>query len=360
LALISVYNDAELLKARGRLKDAARMYERGLALAARHGDAVTGLANLHFGLSELRCEQGELETARGQLQLGAALGMSPVPPSTPYRHCLARARLQQSLGDIAGAIELLDEAEPLYVRTPVPNVRPLAAWRARLWLKQGQLSEALDWTCTQGLSAGAALDYEREYHHITLARALIARYEATRDVDSGREVGELLERLRDAAEAGGRMGAVIEIMVLQAVLHHVQHEIPSALVHLKRALELAGPEGYVGTFVDEGKPIRELLRHAVAGGIGGAYAVGLLAAAEGRSGGDTVAMTDTQGLAEPLTAREVEILRRVAVGLRNQQIADHLVISLPTVKRHIANTYGKLGAGHRTEAVARATELGLL
>ena len=106
--------------------------------------------------------------------------------------------------------------------------------------------------------------------------------------------------------------------------------------------------------------MRELLRHAVAGGIGGAYAVGLLAAAEGRSGGDTVAMTDTQGLAEPLTAREVEILRRVAVGLRNQQIADHLVISLPTVKRHIANTYGKLGAGHRTEAVARATELGLL
>jgi LuxR family maltose regulon positive regulatory protein len=111
---------------------------------------------------------------------------------------------------------------------------------------------------------------------------------------------------------------------------------------------------YVRTLVDEGEPMRDLLRHAVAGGVGGAYARRLLGAFE------QPAPTPSKGLAEPLTPREVEILRLVAVGMRNQEIAEHLVISLPTVKRHIANTYGKLGANHRTEAIARARALGVL
>jgi LuxR family maltose regulon positive regulatory protein len=121
-------------------------------------------------------------------------------------------------------------------------------------------------------------------------------------------------------------------------------------------LALAEPEGYVRIFVDEGVPMRDLLRHAVARGIGGGYAQRLLSASDERAqstagpAGFTVA-----GLAEPLTPREVEILRLIAAGMRNQEIADRLVISLSTVKRHIANTYGKLGVNHRTEAVARLT-----
>ena len=115
------------------------------------------------------------------------------------------------------------------------------------------------------------------------------------------------------------------------------------------------------TFVDEGEPMRDLLRHAVAAGVSGAYARRLLAAFEERTHAVSVPPTAAgAGLVEPLTAREVEIVRLVAVGMRNQEIADQLVISLPTVKRHIANSYGKLGVGHRTEAVARANELGLL
>ena len=121
-------------------------------------------------------------------------------------------------------------------------------------------------------------------------------------------------------------------------------------------MALAEPEGYVRIFVDEGVPMRDLLRHGVAKGIGGAYARRLLSASDERTqstagpAGFTVA-----GLAEPLTPREVEILRLIAAGMRNQEIADRLVISLSTVKRHIANTYGKLGVDHRTEAVARLT-----
>jgi LuxR family maltose regulon positive regulatory protein len=107
--------------------------------------------------------------------------------------------------------------------------------------------------------------------------------------------------------------------------------------------------------------MRDLLRHAVTAGIGGAHARRLLTAFERPADPVTAsARARVDGLAEPLTAREIEILRLIAAGMQNQEIADHLVISLATVKRHIANVYGKLGAGHRTAAVARATELRLL
>ena len=161
----------------------------------------------------------------------------------------------------------------------------------------------------------------------------------------------------DAAEQGGRTGRVIEILVLQALVQRLRGDIRAALLPLERALTLAEPEGYVRIFVDEGTAMRDLLRHAVAQGISGAYARRLLAAFDNGAPHPVSAPAgpSVADLAEPLTAREVEILRLIAAGMRNQEIADELVISLSTVKRHIANTYGKLGVSHRTEAVARLT-----
>jgi LuxR family maltose regulon positive regulatory protein len=151
------------------------------------------------------------------------------------------------------------------------------------------------------------------------------------------------------------------MLVVQALAHRAQGRVDAGLDPLERALTLAEPEGYVRTFVDEGEPMRDLLRHAVAAGISSAYARRLLSAFEERTPAGFVLQTAAgAGLVEPLTAREVEIVRLVAAGMTNQEIAEQLVISLPTVKRHIANAYGKLGVGHRTEAVARANELGLL
>jgi LuxR family maltose regulon positive regulatory protein len=113
-------------------------------------------------------------------------------------------------------------------------------------------------------------------------------------------------------------------------------------------------------FVDEGQPMRTLLRHAAARGIASSYAQGLLSAFDEPAQPASAPGRAAAGLAEPLTGREVEILRLIAAGMRNQEIADHLFISLSTVKRHIANAYGKLGVSHRTEALARANELDLL
>jgi LuxR family maltose regulon positive regulatory protein len=118
----------------------------------------------------------------------------------------------------------------------------------------------------------------------------------------------------------------------------------------------------VRAFVDEGPAMRTLLRHAAAAGIAGAYTGRLLSAFDESSqpASTPADAAAAAGLAEPLTGREVEILRLIAAGMRNQEIADHLVISVSTVKRHIANAYGKLGVSHRTQAIIRANELNLL
>jgi len=271
------------------------------------------------------------------------------------------ARIKEAQGDLDGALALLDQAEREQVTSPDPDLRPVAALKARVWVAQGRLAEALGWVRERRLSAQDDLSYLREFEHLTLARVLLAQSAGDRADHSPREAMALLERLLHAAEAGGRTGSVIEILVLQAHAHRMRGDIPAALVPLERALTLAEPEGYVRTFVDEGASMRDLLRHATAAGIGGAYARRLLAACEEPVGpGSAASKGITAGLAEPLTAREVEILRLVAAGLKNQAIADHLVISVATVKRHIANTYGKLAVDHRAAAVARARDLHLL
>jgi len=357
LAISAAYDGALLRIARGRLSEARRIYERALQLAIEHGDAaLPRMADLHPGLAELYCEQNDLEAATRHLQRGDELSKNGALRHTPYRQRLARAQLRQAQGDLDGALGLLDEAERIYVRGVVPDVRPIAALKARWWIARGRLAEALGWAGKQRLSVDDDLDYVREFEHITFARVLLARCQNDRDDQSMREVRRLLERLLDAADKGGRTGSVIEILVLQARAHAIRGDIQAALVPLQRALPLAEAEGYVQIFVDEGAPMRDLLRGAVGDSTSGSYARRLLAAFDVRAhpvsapAGSAIA-----GLAEPLTPRELEILRLVAAGMRNQEIADHLVISLSTVKRHIANTYGKLGVDHRTEAVARLT-----
>jgi LuxR family transcriptional regulator, maltose regulon positive regulatory protein len=309
------------------------------------------------GLSELRLEHGDLEAAEWCLQQSEDLGEHAGVPEHRYRWNMAMARIVEAQGVPERALALLDEAQRRYVRSPDPEVRPVAAVKARVWVGQGRLAEALDWARERGLSVDDELSYLHEFEHFTLARMLIARYKRERVDSSLREAMALLGRLQEAAEEGGRMGSLLEALVLQALAHEAEGQISRALATLERALTLAEPEGYVRIFVDEGAAMRTLLRHAAAHGIVGPYTQRLLSAFE-----EAALPISAPGsrLVEPLTRREVEILRLVAAGMRNQEIADHLFISLSTVKRHIANTYGKLGASHRTEAIVRAKELDLL
>lgn len=363
LAITSAYHEADILKARGLLSAAEAQYNHSLSFAKAAGAAAMRMAaNLYIGLSELCCERNDLDGAAHNLKQADELGI--FPPRTPFRYCLANARLQQSRGDLEAAVQHLEEAERLQVRGAVPDFRPVAAWKARLWTWQGRLDEAAGWVRSRNLAPGDELAYLREYGHITLARLLIARYRTDRSDEDIEGALSLLGRLEVAAESGGRNAAVLEITVLRGLALAARGEKRLALEAIDSALRLGEPEGYARIFLDEGSPMRDLLAQAVGASVGGAYARRLLTAlgpGEGlASPSGRPAAVSVPGLAEPLTPRELEILAFVAAGMQNQDIADHLVISLATVKRHIANAYGKLGVGHRTAAVARASELGLL
>jgi LuxR family maltose regulon positive regulatory protein len=219
----------------------------------------------------------------------------------------------------------------------------------------------MDWASKAKLSVNDDLSYLREFEHITFARALIARHGMPGGERSATEALRLLERLRAAAESGGRIGSVIEILVLHARAQQMLGNLRGALESLTQALTLAEPEGFLRVFLDEGSAMRELLRHATSRGLAGEYTRRVLAAFDApRQPVAPSVGSAAAGSIQPLTTREREILRLIAAGLRNQEIAEHLSISAATVKRHIANAYGKLGVGHRTEALARAAELKLL
>jgi LuxR family maltose regulon positive regulatory protein len=354
-ALRGTYVLADIRLAQGRLQEAINTYKRLLQLAEQHGEPVLrGTADLYLRLSELYFEQDNKHAAEQQLQRGAELGGQAATPVWQYRLRLAQALNKKAQGDLDGALELLDAAERRYVRTPVPDVRPIQALKARVWIAQGRLAEARAWARAQALVVADQLSYVREFEHITLARLLIAEHR--RDPGRGIEAIELLERLLHAAQAGGRMGSAIEILLLQALGYEAQGNSAQALTALERALQLAEPQGYVRIFVDEGEPMARLLALAQAQGILPGYTTRLLAAFTTAPAPGPAA----QPLIEPLSSRELEILGLIAQGLSNRQISERLFLALSTVKGHNGRIYAKLAVRRRTEAVARARELGLL
>jgi LuxR family transcriptional regulator, maltose regulon positive regulatory protein len=240
------------------------------------------------------------------------------------------------------------------------------------------LGEALGWAREQGLSVENELSYLHEFDHIILARVLLARYQSDHADGSISAVVGLLERLLKAAEEGGRKGSVIEILVLQAIANHAQGNLPAALLPLQQALVLAAPEGYVRMFLDEGASMLQLLREASAREICPETTDKLLAAFEAdKQPGLTTSPgksedkpdlspalpeehRDGEPLIEPLSQRELKILKLIAQGLSNREIGERLFLALDTVKGHNRKIFDKLQVQSRTEAVARAHELGLL
>jgi len=248
------------------------------------------------------------------------------------------------------------------------------AQQARLLLAQGDVRAAAQWTKAAGLSPDDQPDYPREPAYLLLARVLLAQNDHARALT-------LLQRLLGTAVSQGRTGSIIEIQALRALALAAHGDEGGALGALTEALVFASPQGYVRIFADEGAPMRALLAqvsvtepgqqhadHRIDPGYlaellracapAGAAAAGRRAAAapqglvSGRAGGP--------GLAEPLTDRELEVLRLIAAGRSNQGIARELVVALDTVKKHVTHVLGKLGAANRTEAAARARELGLI
>ncbi|MEP7356627.1 MAG: LuxR C-terminal-related transcriptional regulator [Anaerolineales bacterium] len=348
---------ADIRIAQGRLAEAMRTYEQALQLAlGRDGPVLRGTADVYIGMSELLRERNDLSAATEHLRRSQALGERAGLPQYPYRWRVAQARIQEAQGDWVGALELLQEAQRVYVSDYLPDARPVAAWKTRGWVAQGRLREALGWVREQGLSVDDELSYLAEFKHITLARVLLARHPDNPTPDALPGAVRLLARLLQAAEAGQRTASVIEILVLQALAHRAQGRLPAALEALERALTLAEPEGYVRMFVDEGPPLAAMLAEATKKNIAPNYVRQLLAA----FGGPDERAPVKQTLVEPLTRRELDLLRLLATGLTGPEIADKLMVSLNTVRTHTRSVYAKLEVNDRRAAVRRAEELGLL
>ncbi len=348
----------------GHLQAAEKTCKHGLQLAKAFDPPLpVGTEDVYSGFSAVHLEQGDLEAAAQDLQIGKKLGEQVELPDWQYRWCIAQSQVDTSRGNLDVALDLLDEAAQVYVRTPLPDLRPIAAMKARVWVKQGRLAEALAWAREQSLSIHDDLSYLREFEHVTLARVLIARYRQNRADETMAEALGLLERLLKAAEEGGRMASAIEILALQALAFEALGEMPSALLPLERALVLAEPEGFVRTFVDEGPPMARLLFEALSREIAPDYVRRLLAAypaEEPENANLSIPQSSAADWVEPLSERELEVLVLIAEGMTNQEIATRLYLSLNTVKVHTRNIYGKLGVNNRTQAGVRAKALGIL
>jgi len=357
---------ADIQIALGRLRDAMRTFERGLKLSAEQGKPVLrGTADMLVGMSVLCREQNDIQAAMQHLLKSRELGEHCGLPQNRYRWRVAMARLLEMEGNWNGALDLLNEAEGVYTGDFSPNVRPIAAMKARIWAAQGRLDEAFDWAAQQELASEDELSYLREFEHITLARILLARCKMNPGDGSIAEVTRLLERLLQAAQDGKRKGSEIEILLSQAQLQRLQGDLPAALLVLERALTLAEPEGYVRMFVDEGEPMTALLREAIARGIMADYAGELLAAFEpDQPDAGTVILPEKQPgnskLVEPLSQRELAVLRLFQTELSGPEIARELVVALSTVRTHTKSIYSKLNVNSRRAAVKRAAELNLI
>ena len=236
----------DICVAQGRLRDAMRTYQESLALVPERSKfLVRGTADMHIGMSELLLERFDLTAANQHLRMAQELGEYAGMPQFPYRGRVAAARLRAAEGDLPGALELMDEAERCYVGDFFPDVRPVAAVRARLWIAGSQLRNALEWARQAGVAAGDDLSYQREFEHVTLARLLLARAKAERSGELARDALALLKRLGEAAAAGARSGTLIDTLVLQALALQSQNDTTAALDVLGRALAAAEPEGYV-------------------------------------------------------------------------------------------------------------------
>jgi LuxR family maltose regulon positive regulatory protein len=352
VALIALGQLSQLQAMQGQLHQAAGTYRQALDLASRRGlTTLPALGVAQVSMGEVLREWNDLDEAERLL----LEGIEHCQQRGGLAECaldglLSLARVFQARGEIDGALRVIQQAEQ--IGRDFHSAR-LSASQAKLWLVQGHVPAVTEWAAAlqRELDEGSELASVHLDGYTVLARLHMVRGEL-------KEAIQLLGRLLQIAESTGLIGQAIEVLVLQALSFQAQANLPQTMQALVRALELAGPQGYVRIFVDEGEPMLALLHHAASRGVAPDYLDKLLAAF-----GTTAQQISSPlpaVLLDPLSEREREILRLIAAGLSTDEIANELVITVGTVRNHIKHIYSKLDAHSRLQAVERARTLNLL
>ncbi len=343
---ISVYALMDLGDVRvrqGRLKEAEAVYRQAIQVGGAAYEAA--LVGAHLGLASVHLERNELEAAAKQVEEAQHAAEKFQVQGQFWLVHLARARLNAAQKDFTSALEDLHKAKVLTQRG---NTRRIAAYRSLFALQAGNTKSAGKWADESDLSASGPISFVREFEARVLAQVWAAQGQSV-------QAAELAQRLLDAALAHERNGDAMETLVILAAIQLRQGKTDDAASKLERAFSLAEPGSHIRVFVEVDATLTKLLGDFATRGVHADHIQKIFAALRAET-----KPAPLESLVEALSERELEVLRLVAVGFSNPEIANQLVLSVATVKTHLNRLYGKLGARNRTEAVNRARELRLL
>jgi LuxR family maltose regulon positive regulatory protein len=369
VTLIALGSLAQMQLEQGHLRQAGETYQEALQrlelpAEAEQANYTSTAARLYIGLAELLYHRNELEQAQQQLMTGISLAQAEQGSGTLAGGYLLLARLRQAQGNTEEALEAIHRAARLAQQYTGPYYwnMEVTGYQARLWLAQNNLKAVQTWAGERSLwpvSLPETIPYLREGEYLILARLLLAqgKQPSPQATDSPRSpitlAAELLVKIAQTAQETNRLGRLLEVLILQALILQAQAKEAEALAVLDEALSLARAEGYIRVFVDEGPAMANLLRQAKTQSLFPEYVARLISAF-------SLPSAPPIPLLDPLSERELEILRLIATGMSNKVLAETLFLTVGTVKWHLNNIYSKLDVRSRTHAVARARELGLL
>jgi LuxR family maltose regulon positive regulatory protein len=324
----------------GQLQQAEQVCQKAIQIGG--GRRLPPLGLVESILGKIAFERNDLAAAAEFLQNGIALSrlgglMDEVLAGLSYL-----SHLHARQGQVSDAFDAAQEVNSVIQSYGVERLSMLAATHfANLQLYTGQVEEAAQWAVKY---QAVRDEISHEFADLTLVRVLLK-------VGDRENVPAILDDLLERGQAQGHIRTCIEVMILMALFHRAEKDIPTAVGWLSRALELAAPEGFIRVFLDEGEALLDLLPNARQAAP--EIVDGIISSLQAESGKSPLGQ-----LPEPLTEQELRVLDLIVAGKTNQEIADELVISVGTAKWHVHNILQKLGVSNRSQASARARELG--